>query len=150
MALASLIWLVVGLGLLAIEWLGAEFDGLLEAAVAALVVSVLSALLPWPPLLQVTAFAVLSGLGLLALRGWERRSRERAIPASSRSQRAEVIGGFDGSPEGRVRWQGQSWAAICLDAGAPLPPGSAVTVMGRDGNHLQVLPEAADPGAAGH
>lgn len=147
MALASLIWLAVGLGLLAIEWLGAEFDGLLEGAVAALIVSVLSALLPWPPLLQVVTFAGLSGLGLLALRQWERRSRERSIPGSSRSQHAEVIEGFDDSPEGRVRWQGQSWAATCLAPTRPLKPGTPLTVMGRDGNHLQVLPDA---GAAGH
>ena len=141
MALASLIWLLVGVALLAIEWLGADFDGLLESAVAALVVSVLCALVPLPPLLQVGVFAGLSGLGLLALRRWERRSRERAIPASSHSQRAEVIAGFEGGPEGRVRWQGQSWAATNLATGQSLPPGTAVTVMGRDGNRLQVLAE---------
>ena len=35
MALASVIWLLVGMALLGLEGLGAEFDGLLEAAVAA-------------------------------------------------------------------------------------------------------------------
>ncbi|MBE9173894.1 NfeD family protein [Cyanobium sp. LEGE 06143] len=153
MALASVIWLLVGLALLGLEGLGAEFDGLLEAAVAALVVSALSALLPWPPLLQVVTFAVLSGLGLLALRGWERRSRERSIPASGHSQRAAVISGFEGTAEGRVRWQGQSWAATNLETSRTLQPGSAVTVMGRDGNRLQVLPDAAPgelPGGSGH
>ncbi|MFQ6538271.1 MULTISPECIES: NfeD family protein [Aphanothece] len=150
MALASVIWLLVGLALLGVEWLGAEFDGLLEAGVAALLVSVLCALLPWPPLVQVGVFAALSLAGLLALRRWERQSRERAIPASSRSQRAEVIGGFEGNAEGRVRWQGQSWAATNLEAGQRLPPGTAVTVMGRDGNHLQVLPEPTAGGGGGN
>lgn len=146
MALASVIWLLLGLALLGLEGLGAEFDGMLAAAVAALVVSALSALLPWPPLLQVVAFALLSGLGLLALRRWERRSRERSIPASGHSQQASVLSGFEDAAEGRVRWQGQSWAATNLEAGQPLGPGSTVTVMGRDGNRLQVLADgAADP-----
>ena len=148
MALASLIWLAVGLALLGIESLGGEFDGLMEGAVAALVVSVLSALLPWPPLFQVVAFAGLSSLGLLALRRWDRRSRGRTIPPGSQS--AEVIAGFEGVAEGRVRWQGQSWAAINLEETQSLPLGTTVTVMGRDGNHLQVLAAPIDDDPAGH
>ena len=78
---------------------------------------------------------------LAALQRWSRR-RERAIPASGASEQATVISGFTGSEaNGRVRWQGQSWAANNLDPQRALTPGEAVRVMGRDGNRLQVLSE---------
>jgi membrane protein implicated in regulation of membrane protease activity len=51
-----------------------------------------------------------------------------------------VTTAFDASGEGRVRWQGQSWAAVNLAPGQALPPGTQVTVMGREGTRLQVLP----------
>jgi membrane protein implicated in regulation of membrane protease activity len=140
---AALIWLLLGLSLLLLELLGLEFDGLLAGAVAALLVSVLNAALPLAPLLQMAAFVLLTALLLLALHRWGRR-RGRGLPPASGGERATVISGFDGSvqggSEGRVRWQGQSWAAINLDEGQALPPGRAVTVLGREGTQLQVLP----------
>ena len=135
-----LIWFLVGLALLAVEWLGAEFDGLLAAALAALGVSVFTALLPGLVAGgQVLLFAAATGGLLLVLQRWSRR-RERAIPASGSQEHATVISGFAGaSAEGRVRWQGQSWAATNLEPERSLTPGEAVLVMGRDGNQLQVL-----------
>jgi len=55
-----------------------------------------------------------------------------------------VISGFDQSDTPRVRWQGQSWSAINLKGSHPRPPGSCVTVMGRDGNQLQVMGPGGD------
>jgi membrane protein implicated in regulation of membrane protease activity len=135
-----LIWFLVGLALLALEWLGAEFDGVLAAAVAALGVSVLTALLPGLAAGgQVLLFAAATGGLLLLLQRWSRR-RARAIPASGSREQATVISGFAAeSAEGRVRWQGQSWAATNLDPERSLAPGELVLVMGRDGNQLQVL-----------
>lgn len=140
---AALIWLLLGLCLLLLELLGLEFDGLLAGAVAALLMSVLGAAVPLPPLLQMAAYVLLTAFLVLALHRWGRR-RERGLPPASGGERATVISGFDGSQDGgsagRVRWQGQSWAAINLDEGRPLPPGSTVTVLGREGTQLQVLP----------
>jgi membrane protein implicated in regulation of membrane protease activity len=53
-----------------------------------------------------------------------------------------VIQGFDAQGQGRVLWQGQSWAAQNLAPEREVPAGSTVTVMGREGTRLQVLPEA--------
>ncbi len=135
-----LIWFLVGLALLALEWLGAEFDGVLAAAVAALGVSVLTALLPGLAAGgQVLLFAAATSGLLLVLQRWSRR-RARAIPASGSRDQATVISGFAAeSAEGRVRWQGQSWAATNLEPERSLAPGELVLVMGRDGNQLQVL-----------
>ena len=136
---AALIWLLLGLTLLLLELLGLEFDGLLAGAVAALLVSVLAAALPLPPLLQMAAFVLLTALLLGALHRWGLR-RERGLPPASGGERATVISGFSGSSEGRVLWQGQSWAATNLEAGRVLEPGTPVQVLGRDGTRLQVLP----------
>jgi len=139
---APLIWFLLAIALLGAEWLGAEFDGLLAAVLAGLTLSVLTALLPGLALagqLLVCAGAT-AGL-LVVLQRWSRR-RARAIPASGASEQATVISGFAGNEaNGRVRWQGQSWAANNLDPQRALSPGEAVRVMGRDGNRLQVLSE---------
>ena len=138
--MTALIWFAVAVLLLALEWLGAEFDGLLAAALAALLLSVGTALLPALPLLvQLLAFGLTSAALLLALQRWA-RGRQRAIPQSQASEQATVISGFsNGESNGRVLWQGQSWAAANLDPQRRLEPGEAVLVMGRSGNQLQVL-----------
>ena len=143
---AALIWFLLAIALLAAEWLGAEFDGLLAGALAALGLSVLTALLPGLALPgQLVLFAGATTAVLLLLQRWSRRL-ERAIPASGASEQATVISGFSESePSGRVRWQGQSWAATNLDPQRTLQPGAAVLVMGRDGNRLQVLSEQPQP-----
>ncbi len=137
---APLIWFVLALALLGAEWLGAEFDGLLAAALAALGVSLLTALVQGLGLVaQLLLFGAATAGVLLALQRWSRR-RSRAIPASGTSDKATVISGFsDANSSGRVRWQGQSWAATNLTPEQALAPGDAVLVMGRDGNQLQVL-----------
>ena len=137
--------MLIGLALLASEWLGSGFDGLLPATVAALLLSALAAVLPVPLLLQLLLFGLLSGGLLLAIRRWSAHQRERSIPPSPSAERAVVITAFGGDGAGRVRWQGQSWAAENLEPHQPLPAGCEVMVMGRDGTRLQVLGSRVDP-----
>lgn len=138
-------WLLIGLALLASEWVGASFDGLLPAAVAALLISVLTAVVPLPLLPQLLLFGLLTGALLLAIRRWSASQPERNIPLNPGAERAVVIVGFDGSGAGRVRWQGQSWAALNLEPSQPLSAGSEVVVMGREGTRLQVLGSRVNP-----
>jgi len=147
MAVAALIWLVVGLTLLLLEALGAEFEGLLAGALAALSVSLATALLPLPAAAQLLLFTVLTGVLLLGLQRWSQRRRERAIPLPHSADQAQVLSGFEAGAEGRVLWQGQSWAATNLEPRRPLLPGQAVMVMGREGTHLQVVPRVEADGA---
>jgi len=139
--MAALLWFLLALLLLAIAWLGADLDGLLAAALAALGLSLLTAAVPTMALaLQLPLFIASAAILLLGLQVWSRRRRQRSIPASGGSERASVISGFEAGQEaGRVRWQGQSWAAVNLDPAVTLPPGAGVMVMGREGNRLQVL-----------
>ncbi|MCP9928669.1 NfeD family protein [Cyanobium sp. CH-040] len=147
MAVAALIWLGVGLTLLLLEGLGAEFEGLLAGALAALAVSLTIALLPLPPAGQLLLFALLTGGLLLGLQRWSQRRRERAIPLPHAADQAQVLSGFEADGEGRVLWQGQSWAATNLEPGRQLLPGQAVMVMGREGTHLQVVPRGEADGS---
>jgi len=139
--MASLSWFLVALFLLGVSWLGADFDGLLPAVLAALGMSVLAAATAALGLLaQLAMFAALTLALLPLLRAWSKQRRPRAIPPGGDSDRARVISGFSrGEAAGRVCWQGQSWAAINLEPERPLHTGEGVQVMGRDGNRLQVL-----------
>jgi membrane protein implicated in regulation of membrane protease activity len=125
---------------------GLDTDGLLLiGGVAALLLTVLGSLLPLGGTVQALLYAVLVGLGYGALRRWSRRQKVRGIPPAAGAEQAEVIEAFAAGGEGRVRWQGQSWAALNLEPGVSLAPGSQVTVMGREGTRLQVLPRTAGP-----
>ena len=143
--MAALNWFVLAMLLLAIALFGADFDGLLPAVVAGLSLSVITAVLPGLAIpVQALLFIALTASLVVALQRWARRRRAAAIPAGGSSDRASVISGFqDGQEQGRVRWQGQSWAACNLEPSQALPAGAAVVVMGREGNRLQVLAEGA-------
>jgi membrane protein implicated in regulation of membrane protease activity len=140
-----LIWLTLGGALLLLALLGIDTDGLLLIGGAAgLLLALLASLLPLSPGLQLLVYVCLVGAGYGWLRHWAQRQGERAIPPAARAELAEVIDRFDAGGEGRVRWQGQSWAALNLEPARPLLPGAQVTVMGRDGTRLQVLPRGAE------
>ena len=137
------LWLLLALPMLLLALLGIDSDGLLLlAGGVALVLATLTALVPVPTGLQILLGLALLGAGAVGLRRWAGRSRERAIPPAAGASSAEVIAAFDAAGEGRVLWQGQSWAALNLEPDRPLPAGERVSVLGREGTRLQVLPEA--------
>ncbi|MEB3200410.1 MAG: NfeD family protein [Synechococcaceae cyanobacterium] len=144
MALSSpLLWLGLAGVLLLLVLVGADLDGMmLVGGLAALLLATATALLPLPPLLQLTLFALLAGLGYALLRRSSARRGETPIRPAAGADLAEVIDPFNPSGEGRVRWQGQSWAAQNLEPGHRLAAGSRVTVLGREGTRLQVVPSA--------
>jgi membrane protein implicated in regulation of membrane protease activity len=137
---ASLTWLGIAAALLLVELAGADFDGWLVGAVVALLLSILTALVAVPPVVQGVLAAVLAGGGYALLWRWSRRRRGRELPHRESLEQAEVIAAFDGRGHGRVLWHGQSWAAETLEPERPLTTGQTVTVMGREGNRLQVIP----------
>ncbi len=146
--MSSLLWLALAGALLLIELVAPGFGGFLMGAVAALVLASLAGL-ALAPGLQWALFVALTVVGTAAIWRWSQgRGAGRSLE-SSQAELAEVIEGFGGDGQlrpgdagaGRVRWQGQSWAAQNLDPATPLPPGSLVTVLGREGTRLQVLPQ---------
>lgn len=138
----SLIWLVIAMLLLALEFSSISFDGLMLAALAGLVLSVLTALINLPPLLQVGLFVGLTLLGAAGLNRWGARRHPAISPHHLQEDQARVIKAIPAGGSGRVRWHGQSWAAISLDPGISLDRDAEVLVMGRDGTQLQVMPQS--------
>jgi membrane protein implicated in regulation of membrane protease activity len=128
---APLVWLVVGLVLVAAELLSGEFvllmlgGGALVAAGAALVVG---------PTASAVVFGVASVLLLLGLRPTLRRRLDRSVPHTP--MRAEaVVGGtatvvarVDGHG-GRVRIGDDEWSARAYDEAQVIEPGEQVTVV---------------------
>jgi membrane protein implicated in regulation of membrane protease activity len=137
-----LLWLGLACLLLAAVLIGLDSDGLLlVGGLAALLLTLLSGSAPLLPLGgQLLVFAALVGVAYSLMRRWSMARGERAIPPAAGAELAEVIMAFDQRGEGRVRWQGQSWAARNLEPDRPLTSGSSVMVMGREGTRLQVLP----------
>ena len=137
-----LLWLGLAGLLLTAVLIGADSDGLLlVGGLAALLLTLLSGRAPLLPVGgQLLVFAALVAVAYSLVRRWSMARGERAIPPAAGAELAQVITTFDQRGEGRVRWQGQSWAARNLEPGRPLTSGSAVIVMGREGTRLQVLP----------
>ena len=134
-----LIWLVVAVALLALELAQPSFDGLMFAALAALVVSVLTALGPLPTLIQVALFVLITVVGTLWLTRWSTSRNPEPSTQHQQEELADVLSAIPAGREGRVRWHGQSWAASSLDLDRDLEPGERVLVVGRDGTQLQVM-----------
>jgi len=142
-----LLWLGLGALLLTLVLIGLDSDGLLlVGGLAALLLVLLASGLPQLAAApQLLIFAALVGTAYGLVRRWSRRHGERAIPPAAGAELAEVIAPFDPEGAGRVRWQGQSWAARNLEPSRPLSNGTAVLVMGREGTKLQVMPRDPDP-----
>ncbi len=136
-----LLWLLVAAALWLLVLLGIDSDGLLlVGGSAALLLALLLAALALPAWAQVVTFfsAVAIGYGLIRRWSAQPADPQSLLPAPQADQ-ARVIGAFAPDGRGRVQWQGQSWAAQNMEPERTLSPGERVTVMGREGNCLQVI-----------
>ena len=142
MVAPPLLWLGLAGLLLLLVLVGIDSDGLLLiGGLAALLLTLVSSLLPMAGPLQVVLYALLAAAGYAGLRRASQKRAEKTIRPAAGAELAEVIEAFDRHGEGRVRWQGQSWAAQNMDPRQPLSTGSRVSVLGREGTRLQVLPQ---------
>jgi membrane protein implicated in regulation of membrane protease activity len=128
------IWLLLGLGLIAIEFLIPTAFIALVMGVAALLVAIVA---HWLPLgLQVFLWMGLSGLGIALSRGLaaNRRSNWDARVGETLT---EILPG----KVGRVTYEGNSWLARCDDADVTIAPHQPVHIVGRRGTTLLVMPD---------
>jgi membrane protein implicated in regulation of membrane protease activity len=129
---AAVIWLILGLVLVAAEVLSGEFvllmlgGGALAAAGASLIVG--------GPVVGAVMFSVTSVLLLFAVRPALRRRLDRGIDHSVMHHKAlvgksaVVIARVDGHG-GRVKIGGDVWSARSYDGGQVIEPGANVTVL---------------------
>lgn len=142
---SPLIWLLVAGVLLVVELVQPSFDGLMFAVFAGLVLSVLTALVPLQVSIQIILFIAITVLGTIWLTRWTAQRNPRPGRRRLKDNTAEVLATIEPGGEGRVRWQGQSWAANSLDVETPLKAGERVLVISREGTRLQVLPTPTSP-----
>jgi membrane protein implicated in regulation of membrane protease activity len=136
---SPLLWLLVATVLWILVLLGLDSDGLLlVGGSTALLLALLQSVWPLPQVVQAALFLALVAASYGLVRRWLSRGGQALVPPP-RAEEAEVIEAFAADGRGRVRWQGQSWAARSLEAATPLRAGQRVTVMGREGNSLQVM-----------
>ena len=128
----AVIWLIVGLVLIAAEVLSGEFV-LLMLGGGALVAGGVS-LLGGGPLVSVAAFVIASVLLVFAVRPALRRKLERGIDQTVMHSRA-LVGGpaivvarVDGQ-NGRVKIGGDVWSARSYDGSQVIDEGRRVTVV---------------------
>jgi membrane protein implicated in regulation of membrane protease activity len=139
---AAVIWLIVGLVLVAAEVLSGEFvllmlgGGALSAALASL--------LGADPLVGALVFGAASVLLLFAVRPVLRRRLERGIDDSAMHSRAlvgnsaVVVTRVDGHG-GRVKIGGEVWSARALDGHQVIEEGARVTVVEISGATAMVV-----------
>jgi len=134
---AFVVWVVLGVGLWALELLA---PGLVAGSLgtAALLVAFATGWIT-SPLVQIFAFTVLGSLAILL----SRRLLPKPMPELEEGAErgiAVVTTTLVPGRMGRVAYQGTTWNARC-DAGArTLEPGTQVIVVGQRGNLLSVVP----------
>ena len=133
------IWLGLVLVLLLLTMAGVDLDGLLEALLAALALAVLTGFVPSTALAaQVLLFVVL-GLLLFAALRIGRTSRPGGGDTTHDLGTAVVLSAEARPGRWRVRWRGQSWAALNSDPTIPLQVDEEVFVVERQGTCLNVI-----------
>ena len=134
-----LIWLGLVLVLLLLTLVGVDLDGLLEALLAALALAVLTGFVPsTAPVAQIVLFVVL-GLLLFAALRIGRKPQPGGGDAAHDLGTAVVLSAEAQPERWRVRWRGQSWAALNSDPTIPLQVDEEVFVVERQGTCLQVI-----------
>lgn len=134
-----LFWLGLVLILLLLALAGVDLDGLLEALLAALVLAALAGFVPSTSLAaQILLFIVLGLLLFAALRIGRKSQADRGD--TTHDLGTAVVLSAEAQPERwRVRWRGQSWAAVNSDPTILLALNEEVFVVGRQSTCLQVV-----------
>lgn len=133
----TLVWFVLGLALCLVEFFLPTAFVAFMMGVSALIVALLSPVVPAASV-QVLLWALFSlGLVYLAKRYMPKRNARSLEDASE----AETLTEIPPGKTGRVRLEGNSWQAACSDETVAIDPHQKVYVVGRRGNTLIVLPE---------
>ncbi|BAC90116.1 NfeD family protein [Gloeobacter violaceus] len=140
MSAVSTFWLVLGIALWVLEF----FTPALVAGslgTAALLMLLVGPSIP-SLFLQLFVFALIaSGLILLTRRLVPKASTDLERP--DYSAQATITRAIEPGGMGRVAFEGTTWNARCDTSDRPLPAGTKVMVLGRQGNVLDVMPLGA-------
>lgn len=138
MAMSStLLWLLAGIVLCVMEALTPTAFVELIMGISALIVAVVSLILPQLSL-QIALWMFLS---LSMVVGTRRLLPKRKVYAIEAATEAETLTELLPGQAGRVLYEGNSWRARCEEYEGAIAPNQKVYVLGREGNTLIVAPE---------
>ncbi|MCC0176773.1 NfeD family protein [Waterburya agarophytonicola K14] len=133
----TLFWTIIGGILCLMELIFPTAFVSFMMGVAALVVAVISLLLPQYTLL-VGLWLILSISLTVLARRFLNSHRKSAITGDD--VEAKAISGIPAGTTGRVLYEGNSWQAKCADETRDIAPNEAVYVIEKQGNTLIILP----------
>ena len=133
----SLLWLLFGAGLCLVEFVLPTAYTAVIMGVAAMIVALVTPLMP-SPILQVILWLLLS-VALFFL--FRRLTPKRKTSAIRDAVEAQAISEILPGQTGRVLYEGNSWRARCSDETKAIAPNEKVYVIGREGTTLIVLPD---------
>ena len=135
----SLIWLSIGILLLASEIFTGTFY-LLLIGVSAILVAILNYFigLSWP--LQIIILGILSAISIFSLRGKLMHSKSEKLKTIDKSNTVIVLNAILPHAEGLVQYQGVPWAAI-NQSDYTLNAQQVAIVVETQGNKLMIKPK---------
>lgn len=131
----TIIWLVVGTVLCLIEFVVPTAFVACVMGISAFIVAAVSQFLPLS--LQVVLWMMLSLTCVFSSRRLVRQKVARQFDATEAQTLTAILPG----EVGRVRYEGNSWAARCEDHELTIAPSQKVYVVARQGTTLIVMPE---------
>ncbi len=131
----TIIWLLVGTVLCLVEFIVPTAFLACVMGISAFVVAAVSQFIPLS--LQVALWVLLSLLLVFYSRRFVRHKAASKFDATE----AETLTEIPPGKLGRVRYEGNSWAARCEDHEVTIAPNQKVYVISRQGTTLLVVPE---------
>lgn len=131
----TMIWLIAGTILCLVEFIVPTAFVACVMGISALIVAAVSPVIPLG--LQVALWMLLSLLLVFYSRRFIRQTKARKFDATEAETLTEIMPG----KLGRVRYEGNSWAARCEDHEVTIAPNQKVYVVARKGTTLIVMPE---------
>jgi membrane protein implicated in regulation of membrane protease activity len=133
----SLIWLLVGIALVVLEFIVPTAFIELTMGMSALAVALLARFVPSLGI-QVAVWLLLSVGSILLLRRFMPQRQNRGLEDSKEATTlTQILPG----ETGRVIYEGNSWQARCADEGMAIAPNQKVYVVERRGTTLIVMPD---------
>ncbi|MBW4422594.1 MAG: NfeD family protein [Myxacorys californica WJT36-NPBG1] len=130
----TMVWLVAGAILCLVELILPTAFIAFVMGLSAIAVAAVSTVLPLN--LQIFLWIVLSVLLVVLSRRLVKRKAALRLDATEAEALTEILPGENG----RVLYEGNSWAARCEDTGVTISAHQRVYVVGRKGTTLLVLP----------
>jgi membrane protein implicated in regulation of membrane protease activity len=133
----SSLWLMVGIALIALEFVFPSAFIELAMGLSAIVTAIVARFVPSIGIQVVVWMLLALGITFLARRFFPKRRNRTIEDSQEATTLTEILPGATG----RVLYEGNSWQARCADDGLAIAPNQRVYVVERRGTTLMVMPD---------